>query len=207
MLLRGLLLLVFLGAPLALWAQEEPRTVTATFVDDQLQIDLSVAELANPMVRARLESGLPQVIELEVEALDASGVRLARVVRSSRVIFDLFEERLRVQEQLGGAQRSLTLTTLDEVIATTLSAEHLAVGGPDSFREHRGEPIHLRFGAQLNPPTPEAIHRIRRWLARPGGAAEHGDTFFGSFVGLFVNRSVTSADAALHFQSRDIVIP
>lgn len=205
--LRGLVLLLLLGAPLSLWAQEARHPVDARFERGRLEVDLSVAELADAEVRARLESGLPQVIELEVEALDDGGVRLAHVVRTDRVVFDLWEERFRIEELIGGAQRSLSVATLDEVIATTLSADGLAVGGADTFAAHRGERIHLRFGAQLNPPTPESIHRIRRWLARPGGAAARGDTFFGSFVGLFVNRSVTSPDAALLFRSQDIVVP
>jgi hypothetical protein len=190
-----------------LLAQEDRVAVDARFVEDRLHVDLSVAALADRVVRSRLESGLPQVLELEVDVFDASGVRLGRLVRTDRVIFDLWEERFRIEELMGGAQRSLTVETLDEVMAITLSADDLAVLSTSAVREHRGEPIHLRFGAQLNPPTPESIHRIRRWLARPGGAAAEGDTFFGSFVGLFVNRSVTSADAAVHYRSRDILVP
>lgn len=194
-----------LCAPLSLVAQEDPAAVDARFVEGRLHVGLSVAELADPVVRSRLESGLPQVLELVVEAFDERGVRLGRVVRTDRVIFDLWEERFRIEELVGGAQRSLSVETLDEVIAMALTADDLVVA--DIRAEHRGERIHLRFGAELNPPTPEAIHRIRRWLARPGGAAAEGDTFFGSFVGLFVNRSVTSADAAVHYRSRDILVP
>ncbi len=204
---RWLALVALLAAPLSLLAQPRAHPIEARWRDGELRVGLSALELADDAVRARLGSGLPQVVELAIEVDDPRGVPIARVVRTDRVIFDLWQEHYRIEEQLGAHQRTLTLATLDEVLEATLTTDGLCVGDPTTFGAHRGERIHVRSTAQLNPPTPEAIHRIRRWLARPGGAASEGDTFFGSFVGLFVNRSVTSADASMSFRSEAIAVP
>jgi hypothetical protein len=46
------------------------------------------------------------------------------------------------------------------------------------------------------------VERIRRWIARSGESGKlTGDGFFGSFVSIFVDRRMGSAERSLRFQS------
>lgn len=71
----------------------------------------------------------------------------------------------------------------------------------------RGEAIHFALAALLNPRTPATTERVRRWLERPGGAADDEDSFFGSFTSLFVEGRIADAEAHLEVRSQTVTVP
>lgn len=171
-------------------------------------IDLSLADFATPAVRRRLESGLLQTLELRVYAYRASGgTPIAVSVRSCRVVYDLWEEVYRVTLATESREASTVEPTLDRVVERCLVADDLAVGDRERFASLLGEEVYFAFAVQLNPLTPDTVHRIRRWLSRPGGASDPSDSFFGSFVSLFVNRSVGEAEAHLEVRTQTVTVP
>lgn len=200
-----LLLGLFWALPAA--AQPPQRTAGIAF-DGGALIDLSVEDFATARVRRRLESGLSQTLEVRAYAYRSSGgPPLAIAVRSCRVVFDLWEEVFRVSIATETSEVSVVVGSLDEVVDRCLVLEDLRIGDAERLRPAAGEEIYLALAVQLNPLTPDTVHRIRRWLARPGGAADPSDTFFGSFVSLFVNRSVGEAEAHLELRTQTVRVP
>jgi hypothetical protein len=205
----ALALMLLSLAPLGLSiAQPAPRDATLRFVDGALVVDLSLTDFFDDALRERLESGLPAVIEVRVEAAPTGGGPvLARSVRTHEIVFDLWEERFHVEEVVGTERRAFSAPDLSHLVARTLEVRDTVVGSAATYADHRGEAVEVRARALLDPLTPDMVHRIRRWLARPGGSADSGDTFFGSFVGLFVNRSVQGAVAELEVRTAEIRVP
>jgi hypothetical protein len=202
--LLGVVALVSL--PILSLAQPERREATLHFQDGVLEVSVSLSDFGDRALRERLASGLPQTLELHAEAR-SSGTELAHAVRTSEVVFDLWDEVYRVRESEGRRTRTWIGHTVDEVVEGCLVTHDLPIGERAAYASHRGASVEVFLRARLNPLTPDTVHRIRRWLARPGGAAEPSDTFFGSFVGLFVNRSVASAEAELEVHTAAVVVP
>jgi hypothetical protein len=71
----------------------------------------------------------------------------------------------------------------------------------------RGSQIYFAVVTELNPLSPDAVQRIRRWLARPTGSELNGNAFFGSFVSIFVGRKLGEADKLLSFRSNAHLVP
>jgi hypothetical protein len=55
--------------------------------------------------------------------------------------------------------------------------------------------------AELNPVSTEMLEGLRAWLRVPTGAAGEGQSFFGSFVAIFINRRLGEADRTIRFRS------
>lgn len=197
-------------APATLAAQEPvQRRVGTRFEAGVPQLDVSVADFASDTeTRRKLTSGLPQTLQLRVYAYPADGeAPIALAARSCRVVYDLWEERFRVQLATETGDRTATLATIDEVLTHCLVVSQLPVGLAADWAPLRGRRAYFAVLVELNPLSPDTVQRIRRWLARPSRGAFEGDSFFGSFVSLFVNRSIGAAERTLRFRSQDIEVP
>jgi hypothetical protein len=198
---------VLLAAAVAL-AQVDQRTLDVHFSGGSADVSYSVADFADAAVRRRLSTGVTQVLVVRTYAYEAgSTAPIAVAVRSCRVTFDPWPENFRVHEQSESVDRTVELATLEEVVQRCLVADHVHVGGAASWDDHHGNRITFGVVVELNPLTPDAVQRIRRWLARPEGGASPDDAFFGSFVSLFVNRGIGEAERTLSFRSQDITCP
>lgn len=187
-------------------AQPDPHPAHTRWEEGVLRVDASMVHFVTPERIDPLRSGLPQTLALEIEVVPAGGgARIAEARRTCEVIYDLWDRVFRVELTTGHESRGSTASTLEEVLDRCLTVRDLPIGAAEAY--HHGEAIQLVLRAELNPLTPDTVHRIRRWLARPGGASEPADTFFGSFVGLFVNRSVAAAEAELEERSAPLEVP
>jgi hypothetical protein len=172
--------------------------------DGTPKIDFSALDLADRTVRQRLVSGLPQRLEMRVYAYRTGGRDpVAVAVQTCSVVYDLWEEVYRVEYQDIRADRSESYGELSAVLRRCLTAQRMQIGNADNY----GGSGRVFFAVmiELNPFSPAQVHRMRRWLARPaGGGRVGGEAFFGSFVSLFVNRRIGSAERTLRFRSQDV---
>ena len=63
----------------------------------------------------------------------------------------------------------------------------------------------LAFRGDLNPISEELLADVRRWIATPTSGARRlgtGDSFFGSFVSIFVNPHVEDSERQVRFLSQ-----
>jgi hypothetical protein len=200
---------LWLGAPARVDAQVPERRVGVAFVEGAPRIDVSVADFASDAeTRRKLASGLPQTFVLRAYAyVEGVEAPVAVAARSCRVVYDLWETRFRVQVASDSGDRSATYATVDEVVRRCLVAERLPVGAAAAWAPHRGQRAYFAVLAELNPLTPDTVQRIRRWIAHPQRGRLDRDSFFGSFVSLFVNRGIGAAERSLRFRSQELVVP
>ena len=166
----------------------------------------SARDLAQREVQRKLQSGLPQTILMRIYAYrDGQGEPLAVSARTCRVVYDLWEEVYRLEQQTSNHDRSTTASSLDQVLNRCLIARDYPIGGNHDY--HRGDRIYFAVLIEFNPLSPQTVQRIRRWLARPAGGRVDGEAFFGSFVSLFVNRQIGAAERTLRFRSQTVEVP
>lgn len=202
----ALVLLCGLGAR----AQEgiPPRRLGIRWQGSVPQLTFSARDLVNEEVRKKLRSGLPQTIELQILALEKGKQPVAVTARSCRVVYDLWEDVYRVQIQTPRKDRSVLVRSLDDVLDRCVVARHMQVGRTEEWDGRSEQRVHFAVLVEFNPMSQHTVERIRRWLARPtGGRGFEGDAFFGSFVGIFVNRRLGDAERAIRFRSQPIAVP
>lgn len=190
-------------------AQLSERRVGVTFSEGRPRVDVSMADFARDgEVRRKLESGLPQTFVVRVYAYTTESERpIAVAARSCRVVYDLWEERFRVQRASETGDETFIVRTLDEVTERCLIARRLPVGDAEAWSSVQGQRAYFAALVEFNPVTPDTVQRIRRWLARPQRGRVDSDSFFGSFVSLFVNRRIGDAERALRFRSQQVDVP
>ncbi|MCB9595582.1 MAG: hypothetical protein H6719_22870 [Sandaracinaceae bacterium] len=171
-------------------------------------VHFSAVDLADESLRERLESGIWERLVMRIYAYRANGDPIAVSVRSCRIQWDVWPQEYVVQYRSSDADRDETHASLDAVLSRCLVADRVAVGQARDYASLHGERIYFAALIELNPLTPAQIHRLRRWLSQPaGGGRIGGEAFFGSFVSLFVNRRIGSAERTLRFRSQRVAVP
>jgi hypothetical protein len=185
------------------------RRVGVRFVDGAPRLDVSVADFAvDAETRRKLTSGLPQTIQFRTYAYTADRAEpVAVAVRSCRVAYDLWEESFRVQIASESRDRTVSVATIEDVVTQCLVASQMPVGSASDWSPLHGRRAWFAVIVELNPLTPDTVQRIRRWLARPQRGSVDSDSFFGSFVSLFVNRGIGAAERTLRFRSQELEVP
>ena len=173
-----------------------------------LTVSYSAADLMHREAASKLDSGLPQRIVVQhysyasgrSDALAASG-------HSCKVVFDLWQGVYRVEyERFGVAPVALALRTRAEVIERCLVMRDFPLGSPADYAGVRR--VYVGSLIELNPLSTTTVARIRRWLSRPRGEYNvETKSFFGSFVSLFVNDRIGTAERVLRLRSQDFELP
>lgn len=169
-------------------------------------VGFAVDDFLTPEVVRKLKSGLPQTLVTRVYAYSERNPQpLAVSARSCRVVFDLWEEVYRVQQEDERRDRHSTTRKLDEAVASCLRVSDMPIG--DGLDAHHGERVYFAVIVELNPLSPDTVRRIRRWLSRSSGQQLQGDAFFGSFVSIFVSRQMGTAERSVSFRSPTLDVP
>jgi hypothetical protein len=188
-------------------AQDVPsRRMGVRWEDDVPHVSFSARDLVNADVRRKLESGLPQTIEMTIFAYAKGRARPITIVpRACRITYDLWEEVYRVQLKTAQEDRSERVGSLDAVLKRCLVADEEGLGKGKKFTKHQR--VYFAVLVEFNPLSSDTVQKIRRWLARPSGGGFEGDAFFGSFVSLFVNRRIGDAERTMRFRSQTVEVP
>lgn len=169
-------------------------------------VGFAVDDFLTPDVVRKLKSGLPQTLVTRVYTYAEHRPQPLTVsARSCRVVFDLWEDVYRVQQEDERHDRQSTTRKLDEAVAPCLRVSDMPVG--DGLDAHRGERVYFGVIVELNPLSPDTVRRIRRWLSRSSGQQLQGDAFFGSFVSIFVSRQMGTAERTVTFRSSTLNVP
>ncbi|MCA9608880.1 MAG: hypothetical protein KC619_24920 [Myxococcales bacterium] len=171
-------------------------------------VHFSASDLADAALRDRLDSGVWERLVMRVYAYRANGEPLAVSVRTCRIHWDVWPQVYVVQYRSTDADHDETHASLEAVLERCLVARRVRVGQPADYASAHGERIYFAALIELNPLTSAQVHRLRRWLSRPAtGGRVGGEAFFGSFVSLFVNRRIGSAERTLRFRSQRVRVP
>lgn len=203
--LAALFVLALIGALAAGAMADErpPRQVGLHRKNGWLSTSVGLQDLFWPADSERLRSGFVSRVVIRTE-LYREGERrpIAIADRRSHILYDLWDERFRVQVVDRDGPRDYTAATAQEAIL--LATAMYRFGVTDLSRLAPGTVYRLRFRADLNPLSEDLVQEVRRWLVRaPGqGRAGSSDSVFGSVVSLFVNPRVEESERQLTFWSQ-----
>ncbi|MFM2420139.1 MAG: hypothetical protein RL385_4862 [Pseudomonadota bacterium] len=164
----------------------------------------SARDLVGPEALARFDSGLPQRIVVQHFVYTEGGTEpIAVAGQSCRIVFDLWQTVYRVEREVfGGVQSVDSYRTRAEVLERCLVFRKFPLG--DVGHAGKGK-VYVATLLELNPLSSATLARIRRWLARPRGDYNtETKSFFGSFVSLFVNDRIGSAERVLRLRSQSV---
>jgi Domain of unknown function (DUF4390) len=203
-------LLALLGAGQALAAPPTVRTVGVARKADKLVVSVGLQDLFGPRDVERLLSGFSTRVLIRVALVrDGGNEPVTQAMRLAEIVYDLWDEKLRVRlstEKPGVAETQVVSTPKAAVdLATSLVAFPVI----ESSRLEPGAGYHLSLRADLNPISEELVSNLRRWLSHPSGRGRSGsgDSFFGSFVSVFVNPRVDDSERLLQVVSQSFAPP
>lgn len=184
------------------------RTLGVHWSQTTPKLYFSARDIASRSVREKLQSGLPQTLNTQVYAFEVGKKKpIAVYVRSCRVVLDLWEESYRVHVEEAGTPRTLVVRNLEQALSRCVVVRGSAVGRPREYQALRGREVYFAVLVEFNPISDAAVKRIRRWLSRPAGTTAGNEAFFGSFVSLFVNNRIGTAERVLRFRSQHMRVP
>lgn len=172
-------------------------------------ISVSAVDFLSRDVQHKLRSGLPQTIVLQAIAYKSPSKKpVAAYAHTCRIVFDIWDEVFHVQRTTVQSQSSFVMKSPREINKICLDLQTVRLGDASLYRDKPGQSIYVALLVELNPLSEKTVERIRRWLVRPGGSkglAE--DSFYGSFVSLFINPRIGTADRSLRFRSQTLYVP
>jgi hypothetical protein len=185
-----------------------PIAVTIRDAYEAPALSFSVRDLVDSDAVKKLQSGLPQTITTRIYVYsERSREPLTVAALSCRVVYDLWEGVYRIERQTEASDKTLTSRALDGVVTQCLTFQNYTIGAAKLLERVRGKQVYFAVVSELNPLSPDAVQRIRRWLARPSGSELNGGAFFGSFVSIFVGRKLGDADKIVTFRSPAHAVP
>jgi hypothetical protein len=185
-------------------AQEpEERKTGITRLDGRLLVSLGLQDLFKAQDAQRLLSGFTSRVLVRVAVFRRDKPEpVAQAMRHTEIVYDLWDEKFRVRRfEAGGKVEMREVSSAGEAIdlATALAAFPVV----DLDRLEPGVAYRLSVRADLNPISQELLADVRRWLARPSPRSRmgSGDSFFGSFVSIFVNPRIDESERQLRLVS------
>jgi hypothetical protein len=201
--------LAALAARAARAAEPAVRTTGLHWRDGKLAVSVGVPDIIQPASAQRLTSGFATRILIRV-ALFREGTRqaVAQTYRLADIVYDLWDERFRVRRADARNVNELRDAST-AAAAIDLAANLVQFPVIDLARLQAGETYRLSFSADLNPLSEDVVRELRRWLARPPGQGRlaPGDSFFGSFVSIFVNPHIEDSERRIQFLSQSFTEP
>jgi len=180
------------------------RTTGLHMRNGKLAISVGVPDIIQPADAQHLTSGFATRVLIRV-ALFREGTReaVATTYRLADIVYDLWEEKFRVQRSdARGVLDQRDAATIGQAIS--LAADLIQFPVADLGVMIPGVSYRLSFSTDLNPLSPVVVQELRRWLARPQGQGRlaPGDSFFGSFVSIFVNPHIEDSERRIQFISQ-----
>jgi hypothetical protein len=187
-------------------ADEVPRRTTGlALTPAELVVSVGLQDLFGPEDRARLTSGFVTRVLVRVALQEeGSSEPVALAFQRAEIVYDIWDERFRLRITRGtGPDVRLEARTPDEAIARAATLWQLPVAVAARLRP--GATYVLAFRGDLNPISEELMADVRRWLVQPARGQRRvgtGDSFFGSFVSIFVNPRIEDSERQVRFLSQ-----
>jgi len=185
------------------------RTVGIARKGDKMVVSVGLQDLFRPADLERLLSGFSTRVLVRVVVLrDGDREPVAQAMRLAEAVYDLWDERLRVRISTDRAGQAETQVVATPKAAVELAAVLAAFPVVAMERLQPGMSYHLAIRADLNPISEELVTNVRRWLSRPSRSRSgSGDSFFGSFVSVFVNPRIDDSERQLQVVSQAFLPP
>jgi hypothetical protein len=176
----------------------------------QLVVSVGLQDLFGEAERQRLKSGFSTRILVRAALEDAAtGDAVALAVWRAEILYDIWDEKfsLRTAPNAAPEQRGLAATP-DEAIARTAVLVDFPVAELARLPANARYVVAVR--GDLNPISEDLLIEVRRWLVQPSRGQRRlgaGDSFFGSFVSIFVNPRIEDSERQVRFVSQPFALP
>jgi hypothetical protein len=172
---------------------------------DRLTVSVGLQDLFGEAERQRLKSGFATRVLIRAALEEAStGDPVAVAVQRAEIVYDIWDEKFGVRTSDGlGVERRAVARTADESIWR--AAVLLDFPVIDAARLRPGVEYVLAVRGDLNPISEDLMIEVRRWLVQPARGQRRlgaGDSFFGSFVSIFVNPRIEDSERQVRFVSQ-----
>ncbi len=210
---RAFTILALLCVPLApsLSRGDDLPERPARFTDDGRFVTLTVGypDLFDAELAAKVDSGFAMNVVVRAYLYREGTSRAeALALRTFRVAYDLWDEVYLVEERDDAGARTFREPTRAAAIKRITTLDRLPVA--ESARMPEGVRYLVGVIVEVNPVSPELSAQVRRWLTRPPEShrfAGAGESFFGSFVSIFVNPRLGDAERVLRFRTTPFFRP
>jgi hypothetical protein len=191
-------------------ARADPLPVRVVGVDAQgpsLVVSVGLQDLFTAEARDRLTSGFStRVLIRAFLRREGDPVPVAVAIQRAEIVYDIWDEKFRVRVTHGpGTDRTIETAEIAQAITAATVLWRLPI--TERARLAAGQRYFLAIRGDLNPLSQELQAEVRRWLRQPAGAqrrpgAGGGDSFFGSFVTVFVNPRIEDSENQVRFLSQ-----
>lgn len=207
-LVAGMLLSPWMGGTPSARAESLPVRITGIGQrGSNLLASVGLQDLFTPAARERLTSGFSTRVLIRVFLRrEGDPEPVAVTFQRAEIVYDIWDEKFRVRVTRGaGTDRTIEASSVDQAIAVATALWQFPVA--DRAQLHPAARYFLAVRGDLNPLSPELQAEVRRWLRQPAGAqrrpgAGGGDSFFGSFVTVFVNPQFEDSENQVRFVSQ-----
>lgn len=175
----------------------------------KLNVDVGLQDLFWPQHRKQLRSGFATRVLLRVAVYPEDGDEpIATAFRRTEVIYDIWTERFAVHRVDGeGRDERFEVDSEYKAIRLATALIKFPVASLNVLQPERRYKV--AFRADLNPLSEELVADVRRSLTNPDRRQGRftGDSFFGSFVSVFVNPRIEDSERQLRFVSQAFMEP
>ena len=209
----GALALLLLTAMAAVARADEPlpvRRIGVAVDRGQLVVSVGLQDLFGEAERQRLRSGFSPRILVRAALEDAStGEAVALAVWRAEILYDIWDEKfaLRTAANASPEQRGVAATP-EEAVARTAVLVDFPIAQVARLPPNGRYVVAVR--GDLNPISEDLLVEVRRWLVQPSRGQRRlgaGDSFFGSFVSIFVNPRIEDSERQVRFVSQPFALP
>jgi hypothetical protein len=185
------------------------RAVGFASKNGRLTVSVGLQDLFGAAERERLKSGFATRVLVRAALEEtATGEPVAVAVQRAEIVYDIWDEKFGVRTSDGlGVERRAVAPTADEAIWRAAVLFELPM--VDMARLRPGAEYVLAVRGDLNPISEDLLIEVRRWLVQPARGQRRlgaGDSFFGSFVSIFVNPRIEDSERQVRFVSQPFVL-
>jgi hypothetical protein len=199
----GLALLLLASAAAA---QDSPEVRAMRFAEKggDLVMSGSFTDVFDRDLLEQLASGFSQTVVFRAYVYRAdTGEQVWFSAATYRAVYAHWDEEYAVRLRDPAGERNLRLRTRAEALRAVTTLEEFPVAPLHAVEI--GKNHFVGVVVEVNPVAPELLAEVRRWLSRPRAGQVAGDaSFFGSFVSVFVNPKLSSADRTLRVRSQEL---
>jgi hypothetical protein len=170
---------------------------------DYLRVSVGFREMFGSRLKQRMQSGFATKVVMRIYLYrKEDGVPVSFAIRTLKAVYDLWEERylLRMQDHRG--TRFVRLRDQKMVVDRLTSLWRFPIAQTESIRPKTQ--YFVAVIAEVNPISEELLSEVRRWLRNPYGGHRQvgGESFFGSFVSIFINNKVRRAERTFRLRTQ-----
>ena len=160
-------------------------------------------EMFDRRLRQQLRSGFASTVVMRIYLYNSrGGAPIAATGYTLRAVYDLWDQRFQLRAEDARGKRSVSIKKVGRLVDVLTSLWRFPLVKID--RIERGKHYFVAVLTEVNPMQPEVLAEVRRWLRRPTRRHRRigSESFFGSFVSIFVNNKIRRAEKIFKVRSQ-----